>query len=157
MIELKANIWDEQFDGYWRAITINTTIKSNGNLVMGSGLAKQAAERCPSLPEILGTFYSINAGYTGLDIFTWCGSTKFNGAKIIAFPTKTDWRKPSDLALIKRNLKSLHDFKKNNQLSGKIVCPRLGCGFGQLDWETQVRPLVEKYFGDNDNFIVINY
>ena len=33
---------------------------------------------------------------------------------------------------------------KTNKLND-IAMPKLGCGNGGLDWETQVKPLVEKY------------
>jgi hypothetical protein len=30
----------------------------------------------------------------------------------------------------------------------KVVMPRVGCGLGQLDWDNQVKPLLEMYLDD---------
>lgn len=143
MIELKASIWDSQFDSYWRVIPINTVIKANGELVMGAGLAKEAARRYPDLPKILGEFYSLRYGIYDLEKY-----------KLFLFPTKRDWRKLSSVYLIDSGLNSLSFAGFTGHT--KIVSPRLGCGLGGLDWEKQVKPLVEKYFANDDNFIVVS-
>lgn len=145
MKEVKASIWDKQWDGYWRVIPINTVVKADGSLVMGAGLAKQAAERYPDLPKELGNHYRQKGVNVGITLVYAC--------RIIAFPTKFDWKKNSDLALIESGLKELKFWILNEY---KIICPWLGCGLGGLDWEKDVKPLVEKYFGDDDNFVVVN-
>jgi hypothetical protein len=49
---------------------------------------------------------------------------------IVNFPTKQHWRQPSRL-----------------QTYGiaTVAFPQLGCGFGGLTWETQVKPVMEHY------------
>jgi len=148
MIELKANIWDKQFDGCWRVIPINCQVNSKGELIMGAGLAREAKNRYSTLPEYWGRQYK--DGYTGLDPYS-----PNDAIKLLAFPTKDHWKDDSDIRLIAINLKSLYGLYQAGYLE-KIVCPRLGCGLGKLDWDTQVKPLVEKYFGDDPNFIVVN-
>lgn len=62
---------------------------------------------------------------------------------VILFPVKYNWREAATLELIEKSLKKLHNltFLKKMQ----VYLPRIGCGFGELDWETKVKPLVEKY------------
>ena len=144
MKEIKVSIWDRQWDGYWRVIPINTVVKANGELVMGAGLAKQARDRYENLDELWGSFYA-SKPRSQLVLF---------GAKLlIGFPTKVYWKSDSSLELIDNGLKELLSIRFAEE---KIASPRLGCGFGGLNWEQDVKPLVEKYFGDDDNFVVVS-
>jgi len=63
---------------------------------------------------------------------------------ILNFPTKTTWREPSRIEYIEKGLKA---FVKGYADQGitSIAFPALGCGNGELNWEKQVRPLMEKY------------
>lgn len=63
---------------------------------------------------------------------------------ILNFPTKTTWRQPSRIEYIEIGLKT---FVKGYAQRGitSIAFPPLGCGNGELDWEKQVRPLMDKY------------
>ncbi|QKF58953.1 macro domain-containing protein [Aliarcobacter lanthieri] len=63
---------------------------------------------------------------------------------ILNFPTKKHWKSPSKLEYIEEGLKKLVTQANELQLND-IAMPKLGCGNGGLDWETQVKPLVEKY------------
>ena len=147
MIEIKANIWDSQFDGYWRVIPINTTLNKNGFLIMGAGLAKEAAERYIGLAKLWGSYYSLKPE-TLLQIFY--------AKKLLGLPTKYHWKDRSSLELIERILIELQSFISVKDDSLGTICPQLGCGLGGLDWKSQVKPLVEKYFKNADNFIVVN-
>ena len=63
---------------------------------------------------------------------------------ILNFPTKTTWRLPSKLEYIESGLKAfVKGYAKHGITS--IAFPPLGCGNGELNWESQVRPLMEKY------------
>jgi hypothetical protein len=53
MQELVGNIWDHHQDG-WIVVTTNGIIKSNGDAVMGAGIALEAARKFPDLPRQLG-------------------------------------------------------------------------------------------------------
>ena len=63
---------------------------------------------------------------------------------ILNFPTKTTWRLSSKIEYIESGLKT---FVKNYVRQGitSISFPPLGCGNGELNWENQVRPLMERY------------
>lgn len=161
MLELKVNIWDSQFDDYWRGIPINMIVKSDGRLVMGGGknsVAQQAKLRYPKLPKAFAELIQIQQRrkQTIFPVLRWLDDTNVN---LMGFPTKKHWREASDLRLIEEGLiflKGMMPLLVSNGQKEKVVCPRLGCGLGQLDWETQVKPLIEKYFGDDDNFIMVS-
>lgn len=60
---------------------------------------------------------------------------------ILSFPTKVHWRQPSRLEYIEAGLR---EFSARYQEFGiqSVAFPRLGCGAGGLDWETQVKPVM---------------
>ena len=66
---------------------------------------------------------------------------------VLNFPTKKHWRSPSRLEYIEAGLQKFCDSHVNLGITS-IAFPALGCGNGELDYETQVRSLMEKYLGD---------
>lgn len=63
---------------------------------------------------------------------------------ILNFPTKKDWRQPSRVEYIEAGLRTFVRMHAKEGISS-IAFPPLGCGNGQLDFKTQVQPLLEKY------------
>lgn len=63
---------------------------------------------------------------------------------ILNFPTKENWRQPSKLEYIEAGLRKFTQTYADKNITS-IAFPALGCGNGELNWETQVRPLMEKY------------
>jgi len=63
---------------------------------------------------------------------------------ILNFPTKKNWRAPSKPEYIEAGLAT---FVKNYSRLRihSIAFPALGCGNGELDFETQVKPIMENY------------
>jgi O-acetyl-ADP-ribose deacetylase (regulator of RNase III) len=65
---------------------------------------------------------------------------------VLNFPTKRHWKQRAQLLDIEAGLKTF--VQQYEQLGiGSIAFPQLGCGNGELDWESQVRPLMERYLG----------
>lgn len=65
---------------------------------------------------------------------------------IINFPTKKDWRKPSEYIYIEEGLRDL--VKVIDQYGIKsMALPPLGAGNGGLKWE-KVRDLIDRYLGN---------
>jgi len=63
---------------------------------------------------------------------------------VLNFPTKKNWRSPSKLEYIEMGLKKfVSEYDKLGITS--VAFPLLGCGNGGLDWEREVKPLMEKY------------
>lgn len=65
---------------------------------------------------------------------------------ILNFPTKKHWRNPSRIEYIEAGLSK---FTKSYAEMGitSIAFPALGCGNGELDFETEVKPVMENHLG----------
>lgn len=63
---------------------------------------------------------------------------------ILNFPTKKHWRQPSRPEYIEAGLKTFVRTYASHSITS-IAFPPLGCGNGELDWEQEVRPLMEQY------------
>ena len=66
---------------------------------------------------------------------------------IVNFPTKKHWRQPSQPEYIEAGLQKFVEHYTDYGIAS-VSFPQLGCGHGELDWETQVRPLMERYLTD---------
>ena len=66
---------------------------------------------------------------------------------VLSFPTKKHWRIPSSLEYIEAGLQKFCDYYASAGITS-IAFPALGCGNGELDFDTQVGPLMEKYLVD---------
>jgi len=145
MIEVKGNIWDYHDKGYWICIPINGNVKSNGKAVMGRGIALEAKQRFPRLPYELGQ-----------EILK-IGNVLHHWGKegLLFLPTKNNWWEASSLDLIEKSCQELRRFFDEviTDYPIPICLPRLGCGNGRLDWETEVKPLFERYL--DNRFIVV--
>lgn len=62
---------------------------------------------------------------------------------ILNFPTKQHWRDPSKLEYIEAGLQKFVATYAEKGITS-ISFPMLGSGLGGLDWESQVRPLMER-------------
>lgn len=64
--------------------------------------------------------------------------------QILIFPTKLHFRDPSELEYIEAGMQK---FVQTYAAKGikSVAFPRLGCGLGGLDWDTQVNPLMKEY------------
>src|SRR5258708_11293646 len=63
---------------------------------------------------------------------------------ILNFPTKKHWRNPSRVEYVEAGLKKFVEKYTDSNIHS-IAFPALGCGNGGLDWDTAVKPLMEKY------------
>ncbi len=65
---------------------------------------------------------------------------------ILNFPTKRHWRNSSRVEYIEAGLRKLTASYGKMGITS-IAFPALGCGNGELDYEAQVKPLMEEYLG----------
>lgn len=118
---VKGDIWDES--------SAHIVIPVNCVGIMGAGLAKQCARRHP---EVLDPYRSA------------CKSGEIRPGhpvmigRFVMFPTKNHWRNPGQLIWIEVGLKRIPELVEGIQ---RLAVPRIGCGLGQLDWKSQVKPL----------------
>lgn len=106
---------------------------------MGKGIALQFKKL---YPEMFNEYrkYCETGELTVGKLWLYKSETKW----ILNFPTKKNWRNKSKLEYIESGLKK---FVATYQAHGieSISFPQLGTGNGGLDWEKEVRPLMERY------------
>lgn len=74
------------------------------------------------------------------------------GDFLIAFlPTKIHWSNPSTTAIVDHTLHRLYEYMIKNEITD-VHLPQLGCGVttGQLNYRSDVHPLMAKYFGQEE-------
>ena len=130
MLEQAGDIWTTDADA--RCVTTNGILRRDGALIMGKGIALEAAKRFPGIDRILGEKVRTQ------------GNVPYYVPEhqVFSFPTKQHWRDKSSLPLISR---AHHLVELVNLLCmNKVILPRPGCGSGGLQWE-EVKPAIEKY------------
>ena len=106
---------------------------------MGKGIALEFKRLYPDMFQAYRQSCKSNQFHIG-DLLLYKSANKW----ILNFPTKAHWRQKSKLEYIEAGLDK---FVKTYEIQGiqSISFPLLGCGYGDLDWETQVRPIMESY------------
>lgn len=141
-----GNLWEVAATRGWVVVTTNTTLRRDGSAVMGAGLAKEAVERYPGIDVRLGKH--INVFYDRLYI----------EKPVICLPTKRDWKRNSRMIWIEKGCHELVDFGRILKDLGNtdpIYLPKLGCGLGGLNWEREVRPVMDAILED-DRFVLVS-
>ena len=109
---------------------------------MGKGLALQFRQFYPAMYEQYRELCARQQFSTGQ---LWLYKTPHKW--VLNFPTKADWRDPSRLEYLESGLQKFVDtYAKKGMTS--VSFPMLGAGLGGLDWETMVRPMMERYLGE---------
>lgn len=108
--------------------------------VMGKGIALQFKENYSENYKLYHRACKAKEVVTGKMFVTT--TNKLSGSQyIINFPTKTDWRKPSEYSYIEEGLKDLVRVVSELKINS-IAIPPLGCGNGGLNWE-RVKSMME--------------
>ena len=161
-----GNLLQKKADAY--CITTNGFVKKNGEAVMGKGIAKTIKNKFPDFPESLGeaiTKYGnivhVFLGFTKQPLVT----LPVKGTSEIVLKDRSNvvrhcpidagkvcpgfWLK-ANLQIIKS---SLIELVREADINGweTINMPRMGCGAGELDWITQVKPLMQEFLDDRFN------
>ena len=149
MIEIIDDMWAmvDEFCPDAVCITTCQVLNNRGHLVMGAGVAKQAKIRFPDLPKIWGKLAQERKDR----LIVTDGLAPY---ALVAFPTKDDWRKPSIKELIRKSAQSLKQ-TADDRAWAKIFLPRPGCSNGCLDWESEVKGILEEV-GLDDRFMIFS-
>ncbi len=134
--------------------TTNNVIKQNGALVMGAGVAKQFRDTFPYLDLDWGAAAQASAEGGNLDYGVLInGPRMLNRIKVylVAFQTKRDWSKPSDIELIQMSAHKLVGLTDILNWQ-RVICPAFGCGNGGLVW-ADVEKKIKKIL--DDRFIIV--
>lgn len=110
--------------------------------VMGKGIAKQFKYIYPQMFEKYQALCERDLFNVGQ---LWLYKTPHKW--ILNFPTKKHWRSPSKPEYIELGLQKFVKTYAEKGISS-VAFPQLGCGNGELDWQTQVKPLMEQYLND---------
>ena len=110
--------------------------------VMGKGIAKDFKTIFPEMFQEYQKLCEKKKIDTG-KLHLWRSPHKW----VLNFPTKKHWRYPSKPEYLEAGLKTFVAGYARNSISS-IAFPQLGCGHGELDWEKQVRPLMERHLSN---------
>ena len=127
-----------------KAQTLINTVNCVG--IMGKGIAAEFKNRYPEMFEDYAARCQKNEVKPGVPYLFKTPSLFV--PQVINFPTKSDWRAASRVEDIEKGLKILASKYKEWNIES-IAVPPLGCGNGQLLWET-VGPLIYKYLSKLD-------
>ncbi len=123
---IKGNILESQ------AQALVNTVNTVG--VMGKGIALQFKKTFPNNYKLYHNACKTKEIKIG-KLFVTVDSNILSGEKIIInFPTKTDWRKPSEYEYIEKGLDNLTEVINQYNIKS-IAIPPLGAGNGGLKWE----------------------
>lgn len=122
MVQTSCNLWDKWVEGNWILIPTNCQLNSNGEAVMGAGLALAAKSIIPGIQRVYGDSMNDDPFQILYD------------QKLLLFPSKYDWRKDSSIDLIEESITRLKDLSSNFR-NENFYIPRIGCGLGKLKWQ----------------------
>ena len=126
------------------AEAIVNTVNTVG--VMGKGIALQFKNQYPQNYKLYAAACKANEVVVG-KMFVTEETSLLGGKKIIInFPTKTDWRKPSEYSYIENGLQDLVNVIQEKNIKS-IAIPPLGAGNGGLDWN-KVKELIEQHLSN---------
>jgi len=151
MIEIKGDLWAEGKKADAICITTNGFVKKNGAAVMGRGCALEARQKFPGIDFILGKEL-LQYNTRVFEILTY-NQNKEHSISIVSFPVKYNFWEKASLTLIEKSAKELVEAANNRESWKKILIPRPGCGNGKLDWNTEVKPILEGIL-DNRFYII---
>ena len=107
--------------------------------VMGKGVALQFKRHFPDMYEKYRELCEKGDFNVG-SLWLYKSPNKW----VLNFPTKRHWRQPSRIEYVESGLKKFVETYSTMGIHS-IAFPPLGCGNGQLDFCSQVQPLMEKY------------
>jgi len=111
--------------------------------IMGKGIALQFKNMFPTNYKQYARACKNGEVQIG-KLFVSEETTILGGRKlVINFPTKTDWRKPSEYIYIEQGLKALAKLIAENHIKS-VAIPPLGAGNGGLEWN-KVKAMIELY------------
>lgn len=122
-----GNMWTVWEEANLFLITTNSTIKKNGALVMGAGIAKQARDTFPGLDISLGRVIQNKCGNLGL--YHILISDRWPEKKLGIFQVKREYSGKAELSIIEESVKMLNELIiKHNIENVHLNYPGIGNG-----------------------------
>src|ERR1700678_2781633 len=116
MLELTGNLWNYHAVGIPICITTTGSIPRDGACAMGRGIAKQAVDKFPRLPVMVGNLikrYGLGVHY-------------LQEYKLFIFPVKYVWSEPAGLELIESSAHALLGLVDAMPTLQTVALPRPG-------------------------------
>jgi hypothetical protein len=138
--EIRGDLWD--YLGI--AVVVITTggaVSRRGECAMPRGCARQARDRFPDLPAVLGALIRQEGNHVH-DL----------GYGLVSFPVENSPYEMPGLGMIERSCAELVTLT-DARLWATVVVPRPGCGGGGLQWP-EVRPILARHF--DGRFLIIS-
>ncbi len=130
----KGDMWSVYDKVHLFCITSNSTIRNDGKLVMGKGIAKQGKDKFPGIDREFGNMIIDGSAYALMI------SSYISDRKIALFQVKYHWTDNADLELIQESSVDLFRF-----ITGwpdcKVALNFPGIGYGGLD-RSEVLPII---------------
>ena len=120
------------------AVALVNTVNTVG--VMGKGIALQFKKAFPHNFEAYREACKNGELAIGKILAVKDRDLLWGEKLILDFPTKTDWRLPSEYEYIESGLVALREYVIIHQVKS-LAIPPLGCGNGGLDW-LKVKPMI---------------
>lgn len=133
------------------SVALVNTVNTVG--VMGKGIALQFKNQFPSNYRAYVKACKTGTLQIGQSLVVEDSSLLYGKKTIINFPTKTDWRQPSEYAYIEEGLKDLVKIIEEHKIPS-ISIPPLGAGNGGLEWY-KVKILIDKYLSAVNCTVVV--
>jgi len=110
--------------------------------VMGKGIAAVFKQLYPEMYKEYRRLCEAQKLKTGM-LYIYRTPNKI----VVNFPTKQHWRERSQVAYIEAGLEKFVSRYMDYGIAS-VAFPQLGCGHGELNWERQVQPMMERYLRD---------
>ncbi len=138
----ELQLWQDPGNPGMLVVTTNNFVTRSGNLVMGTGAAKEAADRIPGIEKECGNAVLENGSRYGfLEVRPPRPEEGERGKRGFGiFQTKNDPQKPSDLSLIKNSVEKLNEYARSHP-DVQIRMNYPGIGYGRLK-RKDVEPLL---------------
>lgn len=157
--QFTGDIWQMHDAGWYVTIPTNLFIKNDGEAVMGRGIALQATRKFPRCALWYGFHLKEHVRNTPDGRNPRLEDVSPEGYGLISvnhewralfLPVKTSWNQGARKTLIELSLKDLHRQLTNRYWQERdpvpgVAIPRLGCGNGMLDWESDVKPMMREF------------
>lgn len=140
-----GDMWSAYDEADLMLVTTNSTVRQDGQLVMGRGAAKQAKERFPQVPVAYGdavakldhvTYGIITPDEVGLD------------CKVGIFQVKLHYRKAARLDIIRVSCLQLRERVRTGQITGNVHLNYPGIGNGGLPVD-KVQAILDTFLPSN--------
>lgn len=107
--------------------------------VMGKGIAKDFKQIYPEMFKQYQALCETGQFQVG-QLWLYKSPNKW----VLNFPTKRHWREPSKVEYIEKGLQKFVDAYAQYGIHS-VAFPTIGCGNGELDFDSQIHPLLDRY------------